>query len=372
MNKKNRLLSSSELFFILVGCVIGIGVTSLPADVTSVAKQDGWISTIIGGIYPLYIVLIGGIIIKKYPDSNIMNLSKAFFGKIIGNILNSLFMLQFLYFAVQVVSGSSNLLRAYSIYFIPHFKMVIIFAVVSCYASIKGLKVLSRFTSIVFFLLCFVIVTSTITFRSSSILNVKPFFGAGVPKILEASAKSTFSYAGMELLLVIYPYVQEKKDILKAALISTAVTIIIYTWIVFTSIYFSGPDLVVKQLWPFSFVAESFKIPIINNFRFLDIIIWIMIAYKTISIEFYASTKILNNITKIKRKTSCFLLLPIIIIFPMFLGNEVIRRDFGGRIISWITLFNIAYITLIALLTLLIDKNKLINKKGEKLINEKI
>ena len=372
MNKKNSLITSYELFFILIGCIIGLSVTSLPADVAIIAKQDAWISTIIGGIYPLYIVLIGGIIIKKYPDSNIMDLSKAYFGKIIGNILNLLFMLQFLFYIVLVISSASNQLRAYSMYFVPHFKMVILLAVVACYASIKGLKVLARFTTITFFLLCIVIVVSTVTFKSSNILNVKPFFGAGIPKILEGSIKSAFAYGNMELLLIIYPYVQQKKDILKAALISTLVIIIFFTWIVFTSLYFSGPDLVVKELWPFSFVAESFKIPVVNNFRYVDMVIWITIAYKTISIEFYAATKILNNITKIKRKTICFLLLPIILIFPLFLGNEVMRRGFSGKVIPWITLFNIAYVTIIALLTLIIDKNKLINKKGEKIINEKI
>ncbi|MGH4121972.1 MAG: GerAB/ArcD/ProY family transporter [Clostridium sp.] len=372
MNKKNRLLTSYELFFILVGCIIGMGVTSLPADVVSISKQDGWISTILGGIYPLYIVLIGGIIIKKYPDSNIMNLSKACFGKIIGNFLNLLFMLQFLLYAVLVISNASNELRAYSIYFIPHFKMVIIFVIVACYASIKGLKVLARFTTITFFLLCLIVLASTVTFKASSILNVKPFFGAGLPKILEGGMHSAFAYANMELLLIIYPYVQEKKDILKSAFISALVVIFFYTWIVFSSIYFSGPDLVVKQLWPFSFVAESFKIPIVNNFRYVEIVIWITLAYKTVSIEFYAATKILNNITKMKRKTICFLLLPIIFIFPLFMGNEVMKREIAGKVIPWVTLFNISYVTIIALLTLLIDKKNLINKKGEKLINEKI
>jgi len=317
----------------------------------------------------LYIVLVGGIIIKRRPDSNIMDLSKAYFGKIIGNIFNIFFMLTFLFYIVLVISGSSNQLRAYSVYFIPHFKLVMIFAAVSCYASIKGLKVLSRLTTITFFLLCVIILTSSVSFKSGSILNVKPFFGAGIPKILEGSLKTNFAYAAMELLLIIYPYVQDKKNILKASLFSALVVIFFHTWIVYVSIYFSGPDLILKQLWPFSFVAESFKIPVINNFRFMEMVIWIAMAYKTMSIEFYAATKIFNNITKIKRKTSCFLLLPIIYIFPLFLENEVIRRDFGGKVIPWITIFNITYITIIALLTLLIDKKRLrhIQKKGENL-----
>jgi spore germination protein len=359
MNKENSLITSNQLFFILIGCIIGMDVTSLPADVVSVAQQDGWISTIIGGIYPLYIILVGGIIIKKHPDSNIMTLSKAYFGKIVGNILNLLFMLQFLFYVILVTAGSSNQLRAYSIYFMSHLKLVSLLVAVACYASIKGLKVLCRFTTITFFLLCIILVASTVTIKSASILNVKPFFGAGVPKILEGSVKSAFAYGNMELLLIIYPYVQQKKKILKAALLSILVIISFDTWIVFSSIYFSGPDLVVKQLWPFSFVAESFKIPVVNNFRFVEMVIWITLAYKTISIEFYAATKILNNITKIKRKTICFLLLPIIFIFPLFLENEVLRREVSGMVLPWITLFNIVYVTLISLLTLLKGKSKL-------------
>ncbi|MGH4120574.1 GerAB/ArcD/ProY family transporter [Clostridium sp.] len=359
MNKYNSLITSNQLFFILLGAVIGMGITSLPADVVSVAKQDGWISTIIGGIYPLYIVLAAGIIIKKHPDSNIMDLSKVYFGKIIGNVLNLLFMLTFLFYIVLVISGSSNQLRAYSIYFMSHLKLVMILVAVACYASIKGLKVLARFATIVFFLVCLIIISSTVSFKFGSILNVKPFLGEGFSKILEGGIKSSFSYAAMELLLIIYPYVEDKKNILKVTLLSTLVAIIFYTWIVFSSIYFSGPDLVVKQLWPFSFMAESFKIPVVNNFRYVEILIWITVVYKTISIEFYAATKILNNITNIKRKTICFLLLPIIFIFPLFLENEVIRREVSGIALPWITFFNIFYITIIALLSLLKGKSKL-------------
>ncbi|MGH4141093.1 GerAB/ArcD/ProY family transporter [Clostridium sp.] len=107
MNKKNRLLTSTQLFFILIGCIIGMGVTSIPVDVVSISHQDGWISTLIGGVYPLYIVLVSGIIIKRRPNNNIMELSKLYFEKIIGNILNLLFMFSFLVYIVLVIAASS-------------------------------------------------------------------------------------------------------------------------------------------------------------------------------------------------------------------------------------------------------------------------
>ncbi|MGH4137953.1 hypothetical protein [Clostridium sp.] len=47
--------------------------------------------------------------------------------------------------------------------------------------------------------------------------------------------------------------------------------------------------------------------------------------------------------------------------------NEVMRRYIAGMLIPWVTLFNISYITIIALLTLLKSKSKLryIQEKGE-------
>ncbi len=353
MNKKNQMLTTYELSFTLVGCIVGAGILSLPNTVVGIAKQDGWVSIIIGGVYPLYIVLIGGIIIKKYPNNNIMDLSKAYLGNILGNTLNLIFMLQFLLYAVAAMAGSCNTFRAYSIPFMTHFKVVLVFVLIVLYASTKGLKVLARFSVLVFYLLCIVLSASLISIKEGSLINLRPLFGVSTGKIIKGSIESAFSYGNMEFLLVIYPYVMDKKSILKTSLKTTFVIITMYTYIVTSAIYYAGPDLLPKQLWPFLLLAESVKIPVINNFRFVVIFIWIIIAFKTVSLQFYAATKVLNNITKINRKTVCILLLPFLFTFSFFMKNEVVRRDFLGGIMPKVTMFNILYVTLIALLTLI-------------------
>lgn len=42
-------LSRRQYFFIIVQTEIGVGILSLPYDLHSKAKQDGWISLLIGG-----------------------------------------------------------------------------------------------------------------------------------------------------------------------------------------------------------------------------------------------------------------------------------------------------------------------------------
>ena len=55
---KKNLLEESETTAILVGFIIGINILALPNGVVQDAKQAGWISVIVGGLYPLYIALL--------------------------------------------------------------------------------------------------------------------------------------------------------------------------------------------------------------------------------------------------------------------------------------------------------------------------
>ncbi len=41
----------------VAGSMIGIGILSLPANLTKIAHNDGWIGVIIGSLYPFYMVL---------------------------------------------------------------------------------------------------------------------------------------------------------------------------------------------------------------------------------------------------------------------------------------------------------------------------
>src|SRR5690242_5106690 len=97
MNKDNgTYLTSSQLTLILVGSVIGPEVLTLPLALMQHAKQDGWIPCILGSMYPLYLVFMAQYMHKKFPKENVLVISKKYFGKLFGTILNFIFVLYFL------------------------------------------------------------------------------------------------------------------------------------------------------------------------------------------------------------------------------------------------------------------------------------
>ncbi|MCX7746333.1 MAG: spore germination protein [Clostridia bacterium] len=355
--RNNELLTQNELLFTLIGIIIGAGILSLPNAVVSEAKQDGWISTIIGSIYPFYIILVGAIIIKKYPDNSIMDVSKLCFGRVLGNLLNLLFMAQFLLYVLGVIGAAHSILRVYAVWFMTPFKITLVLLLVVVYISIIGLKCISKLNILMFFIILLYMISSLTALKVGSLLNIQPVFGAGLEKIIKGSIETTFSYGNMELLLLIYPFVRSKVAVVKTALKAAVIVMVLYTWTVFITIFYLGPDVIPKALWPFFFVSESVKIPVITSFRFIAMALWTLVIIKTATNQYYGATAILNNMLKrIDRKYICIALAPIILIFSLLFDNEVARRDFFSKVMPWVTLFNIGYVTIVAVFALILNK----------------
>lgn len=359
--KKDISLTDNEFICILAGSIMGISILKLPATAVISARQDGWIAVIIGAIYPLYIILMASIIIKKFPDTNIMDLTKRFLGNFLGNLLNFLFMAQFLYYIIFVLGHGTSMVQTYAVWFMTPFKILLIFIPLVIYGTRKGLKVLARINVLAFFGISLILISAAVAFKNGSMLNIEPVFGSGLQGIFKGSINSSFAYSNMEILLIIHPFLKKKDRAIKLALITTAIVALYYTWAVFTTTYYMGPDIVVKSLWPFYFVTESVKIPVINNFRLVLILVWPLIIYKTVSTELFMSTFVLKNITGIDDKKWCLYLSPLLFI-PVLFENEVQRRYFADIITPYVTLFNLSYVTLIAIFVivegLLTSKNK--------------
>ena len=109
--QKNNLLTSNQMCYLLLGMMINEGVLLLPNNVVKFAKQDGWISVIIGAAYPIYMLFIAIYIGKRFPQDNILILSKKYFGNILGSILNFLFSITFIFYLASSATGISNFLR---------------------------------------------------------------------------------------------------------------------------------------------------------------------------------------------------------------------------------------------------------------------
>ncbi|MCM0650197.1 spore germination protein [Clostridium swellfunianum] len=356
-------ITYQEFTYIIVGAIFGVGVLSLPNRLVEIARQDGWISAAIGGVYPVYIALLTIYISKKFPEDNILSISKKIFGKFIGSILNLLFSAQFFINLIGITSGAINLSIIYIVGFLNVLKVSIVVLILAVYGTYLGLKVVGRISELMYYLTAVLLIIPLIALKDGSLLNISPVLGAGVKNILKASVETGFSYSGVEIMLLIYPNVKDKSNLKSATLKSVMVIVFIYTYITFLTTYFAGPDSTLKSYFSVMLLNETINLPFLNSFRFVFMYMWIMIVFKTIINNYYSFTYTISNaIVKLNIKKMCIILYPIILVVVNTISNEATRRSFISKSINYTATFNIVFLSLVAIIIFF--------KKGEK--NESI
>jgi len=356
---KMNLLGESEATAMVVGFIIGTSILSLPNVVVQSAKQDGLIAVIVGGLYPLYIALLAIYYSKTHPNQNILDLSNIYLGKVLGTICNFLFMVEFAIFAITSIVSLSNIFRVHATPFLTPIKIFIPTILLAIYLSNKGIRVLGRINKISLYIIVILTMALLTTLRSGDYLNFFPVFGTGAKNILSGSIESALAYGGMEAILLFYPVLKERNKVKKITLNALFITMGIYILVTFVCIYSLGYKVTSVALWPVLLVTVKINIPVINNFRFLFLMLWGIVVFKLIANQFYAFTYILSDVSKNKDKNKLYwIIFPIIIYLCLLIKNEVQRRTILGYIVPKIVLFNITYISVIAILIFIKDKDQ--------------
>jgi spore germination protein (amino acid permease) len=347
--EKKNLLTPNEVVFILMGIMIGVTAAGLPNNVM-IAKQDGWISALIGGIYPLYVALLAIYISGKFPKENILALSKRYLGKTIGTILNFLFLMSFFSYFPPLISSTAIIIRTVAVPSLTPIKIYIVLFLAGVFAANKGIKVLGRICTITFFLLLAILMPTISILSQGSYLNVSPIFGSGIVNILKGSVKCVYNYALLELIFLIYPFINDSSKIKSAVLKATGFTTIIYVWITFITIYYVGKDIIPKATWSFFMVTSAVEIQIVNNFRYIFIFFWLIIAIKSAAIFNYVCVFISEDIKRIKNKKTIYTVIAIIVIFlaKNYYTDDVALSEITKYTSPISTIYNLIYITLIA------------------------
>lgn len=358
MNNKLENLKEDKIFYLLIGGMINIGILSLPNTMTLTAKQDGWISTIIGIVYPLYIVFAANIFKKVLPNENIFWLSKKYFGKYVGSVLNLLF--GSLYFVSIISSGVSIINFVYNnMLSYKNNKVVIsLILIIGAFVAHMGIRVLVKLCEFSFFIGIIISLFPINVIKYGSILNIMPIGGGGLTKIIEASNAGVYAYAGAELILFMYPLFKDRKKLIKNSLISIVIVCLAYVMIVFTTTYYLGYEVIKKTLWASEYLDISLRFPILNNLRLFVFTFWIFIVVKAIGVYYYVLNILLVDTFGSNKIKEYYLIIYVLaVILSFFIKNEISRRYIMANVMKYIVVYNLIYITVMLIISFF--------KKGE-------
>lgn len=196
----NHKLKTSEvccLYYFLLRAGF-LGITS--SNLLHLAKQDGWISILVGmliGIFPLCIFLY----LSNYqPNQTIFGLTKQIFGKKFGKLINILLTIGVFICTIFIFYNIINFISSQYLNQTPTLAISILFFIAIIYMLSKGIRVIAR-AHIIFFYIAFFLFLLALAglVQKIDFSNLKPFLEFGWNPII----KGSYSFVAFNVLPIL-------------------------------------------------------------------------------------------------------------------------------------------------------------------------
>ncbi len=288
------------------------------------AKQDTWISLIIGFLISLFLLKLYLKTFNKNNNINIFEFNTQKFGKTIGNILNIILCLIVLMSISFILNKMCIFLTLNFIREIPIFILALTFLLLTIYTVNKGIETICRTSQILGFIGLIIFATCiSLLINYMDISNIEPIFETGTSNILKGSLIYTLSSLLPLFILTMIPrdsITHEKyydKGIILGYIVSFIITFIILNSSILVlssnvSIIFNYPEYVmINQISIFHFIERLENI-------FASIFIFNIFIFISLGI-YFVKTFISTNVKNEKTNKTILVLLVILLTLSLFI-----------------------------------------------------
>lgn len=333
--KKLRNLEICCLYYFIIRANF-LGITS--SNLLHLAKQDAWISILVGvllGLIPLGLFLY---ISNRYPNDTIFSLNKKLFGHCIGKIIN--FILTF-GVAISVIVTFYNLIGFISSQYLnktPTLAIAIMFFLAITYILTKGITIISRTHVVLLYFAILLFLFATLgLLKEADFDSLKPILEFGWSPIF----KGSMSFIAFNILPLFVLSSIPKNNIFETKhynrniIITYFLSSITLLITVFSILSVFGPHLALLYQYP---EYHALKLISINGFitRVEGIIAlhWLFDLFAFIVMGLYFILQFLKDDWKLSDKASN----PVIYLFSVLLIFAVEHIFKNNTIANFITL----------------------------------
>jgi spore germination protein (amino acid permease) len=271
----NDTITSKQLVFIIVGAQIAVGVFSLPHLVAIEARQDAWLAVLLGAALPFAVLLIIERLGRRMPEAGFVGMNHLLFGRWLGSVIVFLFAAYVVLFQGIVVRLFSELTSIFLLPCTPLPITIFLVLVGVVYVINKGARVVARVNEILFWIIFALLLLLLLPLVNADYTNLLPAGEAGLACITRGALVSSFSYAGVEILLVFYFLVGRKEEVIKAGILGLSFTTVVYLVVTLVCILVWGHELLQIINWPALSMLKTVKLAVLERPEFFLLAVWV-------------------------------------------------------------------------------------------------
>ncbi|MGP4106532.1 GerAB/ArcD/ProY family transporter [Virgibacillus sp. L01] len=360
--KENVRIRAFYLFFIITSIQIGVGIMGAPMYIFKESEQDSWLSIIIAFVYLLLVLFVMFRILEQYKSADIFGIQVDIFGKWLGKLLGTIYIIYFTAALLSVILTYIDVVRVFIFPEISSLILAVLLVSLIIYCIYGGIRVIIGVVFIFFFSAHWLLFLLYEPLIRMDMTHFQPFFQASFTELLKGARATAFSFAGFEILFLIYPFIQNKERAKFPAyfgafwsfgLLFIATTISIG--------YFSAIQL--KELeWSVLSLFKIVSLPFVERFDYIVVAEWMMVALPNMILLMWAITYGMKRMYKVQQKKTLFITSFILLILIVFMSNHSViikLTDLVAKIGFWIV-----YVYPFLLLPVVLFKKRQDRKKG--------
>lgn len=269
----------------------GSAVLIIPSALATFAKNNGWISSLIGLVFGVFIILLYLKIAAMYPDKTFVELNTIIFGKWIGTIISILYLFPIFLLTAGILREIGDFFTTQVIVETPIHAIHILTLFTAVYCLRAGLEVISR-TSEIFFpwIVFFLVMLILFLLPEMNIENLQPNFAKGLgPTMGAAFPLLSIPYCQLIVFLMLHPNVINAAKARKSFFIGVIIASLGITLITIMCLGVLGANMTGRNMYPTYVLGKMIKIGgFIERVEVLVAIIWVLSTFFKFLVSVYA------------------------------------------------------------------------------------
>ncbi|KMY48836.1 GerAB/ArcD/ProY family transporter [Peribacillus loiseleuriae] len=296
-------ISAYQLFVLIVLFEVG---STLLIPLALDAKQDAWLTILLGMVGGFFLFLVNFRLFHYYPDILPTEYMQKIVGKSFGKFLAFLYILYFMYMAAKVVRDFGEMLITSTYPQTPLFIIIALFLVVIIYTIRKGIEVVARTGELLFLILLLLGISGTILIAISGIVDLKnllPVLEEGIMPVLKTTFTQTLYIPFGEAVVfsMILPYLNQSKKGKRIGVYALGFSGLALTLVVAINISVLGVNLTARSQFPLLSTIQTIQIDeFLERLDVYFMLTLILGGFFKISLYFYVAVAGIANLFNFK------------------------------------------------------------------------
>lgn len=303
-----------ETLFWIQTAQVGVGILSLPRMISEAAEHSGWMAIPIAGLVVQLALWMMVVLMRRFDPLDLYDILRLLFGKFVGNLLGFLFAFYCLTACGLVVRTYVEVVQTwlFPTTSTPVFYWLLVVPVV--YLGLTNPRVLGRFSIIAFLSTIWMTLLMIIPIREIDYGYYLPIFDITASSLFQAALATAHSVSGFEVLLVFYPFIQNKKKALKIMSVGIWFTISIYLFVTLIAFGFYSQGQLQTIILPTVHMLQIVQLPMIERIEHIGIAVWSFLVVSTAASYTWAGGRFIRNWERLQKYTPWLLMAPLTIL----------------------------------------------------------